>query len=96
MTVRKEIIDRLKENKMSIREIALHYHITTEEVATDLMHIGKSIYPRQELRMEIPVCRTCGFQFKERAKLKPPSKCPKCRHEKITEPKFWIEEQKTR
>jgi predicted Zn-ribbon and HTH transcriptional regulator len=76
---------------MTIREIALHFRITTEEVATGLLHIGRSIYPKQELKMEIPMCKTCGFQFKERTKLKPPTKCPRCRKEAITEPRFWIE-----
>lgn len=95
MTIRKEIIQLLEKNRMSIRELSLHFRITTEDAATDLRHIAKSIYPNLQLRMEIPVCKACGFEFKDRTKLRPPTKCPKCRHEKITEPKFWIEGQKT-
>lgn len=94
MTIRKELVELLSQGRMTIREIALRYHITTEDVATDLLHIGKSIYPKQELKMEAPVCKSCGFLFKERTKLRPPSKCPKCKREKISEPRFWIEEQK--
>lgn len=90
MTVRKELIEILSKEKMTIREMALHFHITTEEVAVDLRHIAKSIYPKQELKMELPVCKTCGFEFKERTKLRPPSKCPRCKKEAITEPRFWI------
>jgi hypothetical protein len=95
MTVRKEIIELLSKEKMSIRELALYFRITTDEAADDLLHVARSIYPKQELKMDISICKKCGFMFKERTKLKPPSKCPKCRHEKITEPKFWIEWQKT-
>ncbi|MFH1510898.1 MAG: transcriptional regulator [Candidatus Woesearchaeota archaeon] len=94
MTTRKEMIELLGKNRMSIRELALYFRITTDEAAIDLRHIAKSIYPKQQLKMELPLCKSCGFEFKDRTKLRPPTKCPKCRHEKITEPKFWIEGQK--
>jgi predicted Zn-ribbon and HTH transcriptional regulator len=93
MTVRKELIGILQRDKMTIREMALHFRTTTEEIAEDLRHIGKSIYPRMELRMETPMCKNCGFVFKGRSKLKPPSKCPECRGMKISEPRFWIRNQ---
>jgi predicted Zn-ribbon and HTH transcriptional regulator len=89
MTVRKAIIELLQENRMTVRELAIHFRVPTEDIATDLKHIAKSVLP-QELRMEIPACKECGFVFKERSKLKPPSKCPQCKGMKITEPKFWI------
>jgi predicted Zn-ribbon and HTH transcriptional regulator len=90
MTVRKAIIALLSEKKMSLRDIALYFRITPKEVSEDLLHIGQSTYPKQELRMEIPVCRTCGYMFKDRKKITRPSRCPKCKKEAITEPKFWI------
>jgi predicted Zn-ribbon and HTH transcriptional regulator len=91
MTVRKDLIELLQENRMTIREMALHFRVTTEEIAIDLRYVGRSIYPQMELRMEIPRCRDCGFEFKERSKLTRPTKCPECRGMKITEPVFWIE-----
>jgi predicted Zn-ribbon and HTH transcriptional regulator len=94
MTIRQEIISLLTERRMTVRELAIHFHVPTDDIAEDLLHIGKSIYPKLELKMAIPVCKRCGFQFKERSKLRPPSKCPRCKHEKITEPRFWIEAQK--
>ena len=92
MTIRRELIEMLQERPMTIRELALHFRVMTDDIASDLRHIAKSIRPEMELRMEIPVCRSCGYEFRERTKLRTPSKCPECRHEKITEPKFWIQD----
>jgi len=91
MTVRKHIIEALKEKKMTLREIALAFKITVKDAGIDLQHIGKSIYPQMELKMEIPLCRSCGFKYMDRSKITRPSKCPKCKKEDITEPRFWIE-----
>ena len=92
MTVRKEMIDVLQERKMSLRELAVHFRSTPKEITDGLLHVAKSIQPEMELRMEIPLCRTCGFLYKDRTKITRPSRCPKCKKEDITEPKFWIVE----
>jgi len=59
-----------------------------------LEHIAKSIRRKSReklvLAMIPPICRKCGYVFKDLDKPRKPSKCPKCKSERITEPKFKI------
>jgi predicted Zn-ribbon and HTH transcriptional regulator len=45
------------------------------------------------LRTEPARCTACGFVFGDRAerRLHTPSRCPRCRSERISEPRFRIE-----
>ena len=90
MTIRRQIIDLLEKQKMTVRELILYFRIEPKEITDNLEHIKKSVLPKKRLIREHALCRTCGFIFKDRVKLKTPSKCPKCRAESITEPKFYI------
>ncbi|MFH0979010.1 MAG: transcriptional regulator [Candidatus Woesearchaeota archaeon] len=91
MTVRKGMIELLQEKRMTLRELAIQFKSTMKDTGKDLVHIAKSIQPEMELKMEIPVCRHCGYIYKERTRITRPSRCPKCKMEDITEPRFWIE-----
>ena len=59
-----------------------------------LRHLAKSIWQkskgREALVMVPPTCRNCGYIFKELDKPRRPSKCPKCRSQRITPPAFKI------
>ncbi len=46
----------------------------------------------ERLRIDPAACRACGFVFKERISkhLHAPSRCPQCRSERISEPRFRI------
>ncbi|WP_420888076.1 hypothetical protein [Candidatus Nitronereus thalassa] len=43
--------------------------------------------------MEKPTCIDCGYEFRHRTRLKRPSRCPHCRSEAITYPRFSIGEK---
>lgn len=90
MTRRKEIADLLRASAMTVRELARLFSADTSDIVTDLEHIARSIKPKERLEVQPSMCRACGFVFKTREKLKKPSKCPRCKHEKITEPVFSI------
>ena len=91
MATRRElIIEFLKSEEWTARELQLHFGCTSKEIIGDLTHVKKSVMPKHRLLRNHAVCRDCGFEFKERAKLKTPSKCPKCRSEAIVEPTFRI------
>lgn len=90
MTRREEIIKILEKRAVSIHEIANMYRTTVEDILEDLPHIKESIKPRK-LKITPAECRKCGFVFKERTKLRAPSKCPRCRSEWIEGPLFKIE-----
>lgn len=88
MTRRKDIIELLSKQAMTVRELAEFFHADARDILIDLEHIAKSVRPK--LEMEPSSCKSCGFVFKKRERHKRPSRCPECKAEKITEPIFSI------
>ena len=91
MTRREEIFELLKNSPMSAQQIAFYFKCTLNEIEEALMHLAKSVRPAYELRMYPAKCVHCGFVFKERSRIRKPSKCPKCKSERIDAPLFFIE-----
>ena len=59
----------------------------------DLHHIAKTIRKRfkgKNLFMVPPQCSECGFVFKDMKRLRKPSRCPRCKSERILPPRFII------
>ncbi len=95
-TIRREIIDLLKDNVLSAREISGRAGVSVKEVYEHLDHIQKSIGKGGRSLKVIPAeCKMCGFVFKKRERLKKPGKCPVCKGESIEEPLFSIREKAT-
>lgn len=90
MTRRQEIIDWLSKTPTSLQNIANFYKTDLKDILEDVEHIRESIKPKK-LKMVPPYCKKCGFVFKERNRIKTPSKCPKCKSEWIEAPLFRIE-----
>jgi predicted Zn-ribbon and HTH transcriptional regulator len=42
------------------------------------------------LQIHPPTCESCGFRFKDRAKLNDPSRCPRCKNEHLRSQRFQI------
>jgi transcriptional regulator len=82
MTRREEIIGVLEKNPISVQELATMFHVEIGEILEHLEHIKLSIKPKK-LKVDPAFCKYCGFVFKERKRLKTPTKCPKCRKEWI-------------
>ena len=93
-TVRREIIDALREGPCSARDLSAAVSISEREVSGHLEHIQRSIHSAGQRLVVIPaVCKKCGFVFAKREKLRRPGKCPVCKGESIQEPRFVIEEK---
>ncbi|MEQ9716001.1 MAG: transcriptional regulator [Candidatus Asgardarchaeia archaeon] len=95
-TRREKIINILltSEEPLSARDIALFLdERDIRLILNDLKHIAKSVRKieggKYQLVMVPAQCRKCGFVFKEGASLDP-SRCPKCKSEWISPPKFKI------
>jgi len=86
MTRRKDIEDILSQNRISLQEIANIFGVELKEILEDVEHIKKS----RKLVMFPAQCKKCGFVFRERSKIKTPSKCPRCKHERIQASLFTI------
>lgn len=69
-------------------------NISVRNVYEHLTYIAKSVWSRSQgrevLLMEPPVCKKCGYVFKDLNKPKKPSKCPRCKSEWISPPRFII------
>jgi transcriptional regulator len=89
MTRREEIGDLLTKEEKSAQELAYLFKVEMFEILEDLKHIKYSIRPNK-LSVIPAQCKKCGFAFKERSRVKKPSRCPKCRGEWILAATFGI------
>jgi len=92
-TIRKEIASLLEKESLDLREISQTLRIREKEVLDHLQHIARSVHPRK-LTMDPATCLQCGFVFKKRERFSTPSRCPICKSESVTPPRYQITESK--
>jgi len=80
----------LESGEWSLTDLKHRFHCSYPEVIEDIEHIKRTIKQTKRMIMIPAKCGLCDFVFKERSKVKPPTKCPECKREKIEEPKFVI------
>lgn len=57
----------------------------------DLEHIARSLKGSGMILLMVPpACKACGYVFKDLEKPRRPSKCPRCKSERVTSPRFII------
>ncbi len=90
---RKDLIDLLLGNPMSITQVARAVEESPGQVADDLKHLLRSLKHTNYRAVVSPAhCRTCGFEFSGE-KLTKPSKCPDCHSTWVQEPKISIQQK---
>jgi predicted Zn-ribbon and HTH transcriptional regulator len=92
-TPRQRIIDLLTGTRLSSHQLAQMLGIAERQVEDHLTHVVKSL-ARDKIRrfiLEPSRCRDCEFTFRDRRRLTRPSRCPICRSEDITPPRYGIE-----
>ncbi len=89
-TLRKRIAEALEEESLDLREVSKLFGIQERDVLDHLKHIEKSIHPKRLIE-EPASCKQCGFSFKKRSRLSTPGRCPVCRSEQISPPRFKID-----
>jgi predicted Zn-ribbon and HTH transcriptional regulator len=91
-TIRRDILEILKEKALTIKDISKIVKIPEKTVVEHLEHISKTItHEGFFLKVTPASCLHCGFIFKKRDRMRKPGKCPICRSEHIKEPLFKIE-----
>ena len=88
-TLRKKIAEALERESLDLREISKLFGIKEKEVLDHLTHIEKLVHHRA-FTVEPASCQQCGFSFKKRTRLSTPSRCPACKSEHISPPRFKI------
>lgn len=93
LTIRQLIMQRITSALYSSRQLAELVGVPEREVEDHLTHITKSVARDRARRfvLEPSRCRDCGFVFRERTRLTRPSRCPRCRSEAISPPRYGIE-----
>ena len=93
LTTRQRLAEALTGTLLSTRQLAALIGIPERQVEDHLTHIVRSI-ARDRIRrfvLEPSACETCGFVFRSRSRLTRPSRCPRCRSEEISSPRYGIE-----
>ncbi|MCD6300900.1 MAG: transcriptional regulator [Staphylothermus sp.] len=99
LTLREKIMKLLMESKepLSVNEIAAIIGLSPRDkhiVYDALTHIARTIKRKSGGKLELvmipPTCKKCGYVFKDLKKPRKPSKCPRCKSERINPPLFKI------
>lgn len=92
-TVRQRLTRWLTLSERSFEELRRGLELSPGELEDALRHVEKSARRRgTHLHMVPPECRECGFDFPRRLgkHLHPPSRCPRCRSQRIEPPRFHL------
>jgi len=88
-TVRRKMIDLLKESEMTARDLSQALGIREREVYDHLGHIARTV-AAQGGRLTVPpfLCLACGWVFEERRRFTRPSRCPRCKKSHLETPVY--------
>jgi predicted Zn-ribbon and HTH transcriptional regulator len=93
-TVRQAIATLLRQGPISARELSAAVGISEKQVGDHLEHVRKSSGHEQLVFAVEPArCLDCGFVFSKRERFRTPGKCPVCRSEGVSEPRFSLEQR---
>lgn len=91
LTVRQRIAELLRSAELTAQEISKHAAVAERDVAEHLRHLEHTLHQSGErLRVLSPHCVKCGFVFGDREKHGRPSRCPKCKSERLSKARFTI------
>jgi transcriptional regulator len=92
-TPRQYLIDLLTGVRRSSQELAALLGLPERQVEDHLLHIVRSLAhdPTRRFMLEPSLCHGCHYVFRRRTRLTRPSRCPQCRSESISDPRFTIE-----
>ena len=92
MTLRQQMIAVLQGRFMDQRELSQAVGIREKEVAFHLPHIARSAAAHKlGWQVQPAYCENCNYVFKDRKRLAPPGKCPRCRTSRIRGPWYKID-----
>jgi len=91
-TTREKLVAALRDGPFSARDLSGMIGISERDVRSHLDHVRRSVERQGERFVVEPAhCKKCGFAFESRKKVSIPSRCPKCKAERIEPPRFAIQ-----
>ena len=75
----------------SVRELSALTGLSEKEIPEHLEHLERTLRG-EGLKLTVlpPRCVRCGFRFEERERLRKPSRCPRCKSERIEPARFTL------
>lgn len=89
-TRRQEIVALLSQEDSTVRELAERFEVKIAVIVEDLTHIHRSLGNR--LVVGRAHCETCGFSVGRETRFTAPSRCPRCKSERVTDPEIRVDE----
>jgi transcriptional regulator len=90
-TIRQRIAQLLRVEELTAHEISERAGVREREVADHLRHLEHTLgHGSERLRTVAPECVVCNFRFDARQKHSRPSRCPRCKSERLSPPRFRI------
>jgi transcriptional regulator len=90
-TARQRIAELLRGEELTAHELSQRASVPEREVAEHLVHLEHTLrHGAQRLRTAAAHCIACGFVFEARQKHGRPSRCPRCKSERLAPPRFRI------
>ncbi len=90
-TLRQQMITILQSAPMDKRDLSQALRISEKEVNDHLPHVAKTVAAQGMTWQVTPAyCDSCRYTFKDRKRLTPPGKCPRCKASRIQGPWFRV------
>ena len=92
-TIRQRMIELLTNTRLTTYQLAGILGTPERQVEDHLAHVVQTVARDRARRFvrEPSGCSDCGFQFRDRMRLTRPSRCPQCRSEGISAPRYGID-----
>jgi predicted Zn-ribbon and HTH transcriptional regulator len=93
-TVRQRIVQLLSGTERTFEELRREIGLPARRLEEELQHVERSVRRNRRAPMRLAVdparCLDCGFVFRDRARFSTPSRCPRCKSERIASPRLTI------
>jgi predicted Zn-ribbon and HTH transcriptional regulator len=91
-TARQRIMELLTDTPRTTEQLARMLGLPARQVEEHLVHVVKTVARDRSRRFirDPSICLECGFMFRDRTRLTRPSRCPHCRQEGISSPRYYI------
>jgi predicted Zn-ribbon and HTH transcriptional regulator len=81
----------LSEEECTARDLSQMLGIREKEVYAHLSHIACSVSSQKQRLLILPsTCLSCGYVFETRKRFAKPGRCPRCKNERIREPRYRV------
>jgi predicted Zn-ribbon and HTH transcriptional regulator len=90
-TVREDVRHALRGRFLTLRELSAEVRVSEKDLPQHLEHVARSARADGErLEVDPARCLACGFAFQDRTRLTRPSRCPRCKGQRLSAARYRI------